>query len=230
MKYILSFLFFASSVSCISQVRISVSTGIAGFAMNDMARHQNELREQFPVDVKVIEAFPLFWYYELAGNTEVTKRLRLGALVGYTSTGGRMHYNDYSGTITCDQLTTTVYVGASGEMLVNAEKWIVSLNWKAGGTFGSYDLDLFLRVDSQSDSENVKFRSTNLFAEPGLTLSKHLFSGLSATIYAGYNINFIKGKLALKEDRELHLIDNAGDNVNLDWTGFRVAVGLSVLL
>jgi hypothetical protein len=74
----------------------------------------------------------------------------------------------------------------------------------------------------------IKFRPSNLFIEPGIMASKHILGTLSATLNAGYNISIFKGKQKLVDNNDLFLLDNSGNEVRLDWSGFRVGVGLSI--
>jgi hypothetical protein len=216
-------------IYCFSQVQFSFSTGLAGFQMDDMKRHQSEIERGFPIDMKVLESFPSFWSYEFDINMAVTKRLNVGPMIGYTSTGGRMHYKDYSGTIKCDQVATSLSLGALSELVLFADdNWTVSITGKTGATFGRYKLDVLFDVNQQSDSENVKFHSTNFFFEPGFMVMKHVVKSMSVKFSAGYNINLVRGKLIWNEDKNLYLLDSRRDKVTLDWTGYRIGLGVSV--
>jgi len=217
--------------SCFAQFHVSLSTGLAGFSMKDMKQHQLELKRQFPTDVKVIESFPSFWFYDLSFTGEITKRIRVGGTAGFTSTGGRMSYRDYSGKIECNQTTTAWTIAIKGEMLANpGSKWPVFFTAKTGSAFGLYNLDVLVDVDGDNSKDNVKFQSINVFIEPGITASKNIVGPLSATLSAGYNLNVVMGKQKLYSHNEYYLQNNAGAKVPLDWSGFRVGVGVSVAL
>lgn len=229
MRYIILFVVIIFPGYCFSQARISFSTGLAGFNMQEMKKHQSELQAQYPVDVKIMESFPSFLFYELCMSGEVRDQWRLGGAIGFTSTGGRMHYRDYSGEIECDQFTTAWTGAIQNEVLLNPTgKVAIYLTGKVGAIFGRYDLDLFSEVNSVPYSESLEFKSLNIFAEPGLMMSKSIVRSLSAHLTAGYNVNIYKGNQTLAEDSNLFLQDNSGNVVSLDWSGFRIGVGLSV--
>jgi hypothetical protein len=213
---------------CFSQIHVSLSTGLAGFNMKEMKKHQLELRAQFPVDAKVIESFPAFWSYDLSLTGKLSDRVRIGGSIGFTSTGGRIHYRDYSGEMECEQLTTAWVPAFQSELLLNPKgKLPVSLTCAAGAMLGRYSLDFSLEVNNSSDSDNLKFKSTNFFLEPGIMANKRIVGKLSALVKAGYNINVFKSRQDWVEDKDLFLQDGSGKEVRLDWSGFRLGVGLS---
>ncbi|AYB33583.1 hypothetical protein [Chryseolinea soli] len=214
-----------------AQLHASFSTGFAGFDMQDMKAHQLELKAQFPIDVKIMESFPAFWFYELSLTGEVTDRVSIGGAIGFMSTGGQMDYRDYSGEIKCKQLTRAWTAAARCDVLLNANthtKWPVYFTGKLGTAIGRYDLEIFSELNNERDTDNVKFQSANLFIEPGVMIAKRIVGPLSANLSAGFNLNVIKGKQKLVDNNELFLQDNSRNKVSLDWSGYRLAAGLSV--
>lgn len=212
-----------------AQLHASFSTGLAGFSMEDMKAHQLELKRQFPVDVKIMKSFPAFWFYELSLTGEITDRVRIGGAIGFTSTGGLMDYQDYSGEVKCKQLTRAWTAAVRCDVLLNSNpKWPIYFTGKLGTAFGHYDLEVSSELNNERDTDNLKFNSMNVFIEPGIMASKRIVGPLSATLNAGLNINVIKGKQRLADNTDLFLQDNSGDKVSLSWTGFRLAAGLSI--
>lgn len=230
MKNIILFVVIIFPGYCFSQAHVSFSTGLAGFNMQEMKKHQSELQAQFPTDVKIMESFPAFLFYELSVTGKVRDRWRIGGAIGFTSTGGRMHYRDYSGEIECNQFTTAWMIAIQSELLLNPKgKLPLYFTGKIGAVFGRYDLDLFSEVNNVPNSESLEFRSCNIFIEPGLMMSKCIVGILSAHLTAGYNVNMYKGSQKLTDNTDLFLQDNSGNEVRLDWSGFRLGVGLSIV-
>jgi hypothetical protein len=229
MRYVILIALFIIPGYSFSQLHLSFSTGLAGFDMREMKGHQSELKIQFPIDVKIIESFPPYWFYNLSLTKELTKEVSVGGAIGFVSTGGRMHYRDYSGQIECNQFTTGIVLAGQTEVLLNpAGKLPIYFSGKAGAVFGHYNLDLIFELNNSQDSDNLKFNSINYFIEPGFMMSKHLFGIFSGNLNVGYNLNIIKGKLKLSSNNDLSLQDNSGNKVSLDWSGFRLSAGLSI--
>ncbi|MEQ8303501.1 MAG: hypothetical protein RIB47_08925 [Cyclobacteriaceae bacterium] len=196
-----------------------------------MKNHQAELKIQFPVDAKVITSFPVFWSYDFAITTDVSRWLRIGGVVGFTSTGGRMSYRDFSGAIESNQTVTSWSTAIQTAVLLNLnENLPFFFVCKTGVTSGRYDLDIMVELNGSKDSDNTAFRSVNLFLEPGIMVSKRFAQRLSANLTAGYNVNVDKGKQRLVSNSDLYLLDNSGEAVTLDWSGFRISFGVSIEL
>jgi hypothetical protein len=228
MKNFILFLGIILPAQCFSQVHASFSFGVAGFSMKEMKRYQPQIKMQLPVDAKIIESFPSYWSYEFSLTGEVNDWMRLGAITGYTSTGGRMHYADYSGEIACNQTTTAKMIGLQAEVLLNPNEGPpVVFVCKTGATLGHYTFDMLVDINHNADSEHYKFVANNAFIESGLNIYKQIIRNLSVTLYGGYNINVYKDKVKLTNNRDLYLLDQNGKPVHLDWTGFRVSVGIS---
>ncbi len=229
MKNIILLLVISLPGYCFSQLHVSFSTGLAGFNMKEMKEHQSELKAQFPTDVRVVEAFPAFWFYELSLKGEITNQVRIGGAIGFTSTGGRMSYRDYSGEIECNQMTTALIAAIQSEVILNPNaKLPISLTCKTGADFSRYNLDISVDVNNTKDADNIKLNSINLFIEPGITACKRIVGKLSGTLNAGYNINTFKGRQKLVNNNDLFLLDSSGNEIRLNWSGFRLGVGLSV--
>ena len=216
---------------CFAQVHASLSTGLGGFAMNDMKKHQMELKAQFPVGVKVIKSFPSYWFYDLSITGNVSDRVRVGGTIGFMSTGGRMDYRDYSGSIGCDQIATTWTPAFRGDVLINPKsQWPVYYTTRIGAAFGLYELNAYSDINGDEDRNNIKFQSINAFIEPGFIVTHKVAGPLSVTVSAGYNIAVFKGKQKFSTDNSLFLLNNSNEKITLDWSGFRLGIGLSVNL
>jgi hypothetical protein len=211
------------------QVQVSFSTGWATFNMQSMRAHQAELQSQFPVNVKIVESFPSFLHYEVAVTAAINMRFKVGLAGGYSSTGGRMHYSDYSGEITCEQLARSGMLAVRGDMRLNkSENFPIYVTLKAGVATGRYDLDVQSRVNDEEETDHQRFQSMNIFIEPGIILNKRIYRFIYATVNAGYNLNVSKGKLYWTENKNFHLfLDENGDDVQLDWSGVRASCGLT---
>lgn len=214
---------------CFSQLHASFSTGIAGFDMKDMKKHQLEIKAQFPTDVRIVESFPAYWFYKGSLSGEITNALRLGGAVGLTSTGGRLSYRDYSGEIECDQSTTAWMAAVQSELLLNPDgKLPISFAFETGAAFGRYNVDIAVELNNTRESEAISFRSTNIFVEPGMRAYKSIAGPLSASLNAAYHFTLFKSRQSLAENSELFLLDDSGNQVRLDWSGVRIGIGLSL--
>lgn len=46
---------------------------------------------------------------------------------------------------------------------------------------------------------------------------------------AGYHVSLVQGKVYLNSNQEAYLLDQAGDEINIDWSGLRVSAGVGIV-
>jgi len=92
------------------EIALGLNIGYATFNMQDIRNLQSQLCNSYPVDSKIVESFP--GYLNMSGNVYFNNpNIYYGLYFGHTSTGGRISYSDYSGSLSSDQLITMNYVG-----------------------------------------------------------------------------------------------------------------------
>ena len=106
------------------RVDFALNVGYATFKMTDLKQMQKEQLSYMPVDAKITNSFPGYLNYSIDA-VFYDSTYFVGVLLGHTSTGGRINYTDYSGSITYDQLVTMNYNG-----LVAAKKIATDKDWK----------------------------------------------------------------------------------------------------
>lgn len=226
MKYF--FYLIVALVQNVYSQQINFTTGIASYAMKSMKYHGENLQEDFPVDARFVAEFPVYIYYELS----VTQRIRncyVGGSISYGSTGARINYTDYSGSITADQNVRYFEFGPQFAVLLNPEATVSYFKFtlKPAVLFGRYDLVFATRIGDQFEKEDIGFNSINIALQPGLSYSHRILKKFDLTLHAGYNANLYKGDLIFRENDSLFLKDKKGDKVTLDWSGLRIGMGVN---
>lgn len=231
MKWILTVVATAILTPMFGQLKVNMSMGYGTYSMKSMKDFQEELRVSFPVRAKTTESFPGYVFYEFGITTVQADRFVIGGYFTYGSTGGRIHYEDYSGEMSSDQLVRYVSIGSPlgivlGDNLTDSP-WRVHLDLKPHFTVGMMELDFYSRIGNQEESDSYKFTAFNLGIEPGLTVERSLAKKWDVTFFAGYNANLLKGNLYFQEENDAYLQNQKGETVTLDFSGFRAALGIS---
>lgn len=223
--YIVPFLL---STSALSQLKIAFGTGYGMYSMNDLKTFQQELLSDFPSDSKITAEFPGYLYYEASVTSLRNEKFILGGYLTYGSTGGRIHYGDYSGEVSTNQLIRYFSIGAPlGIQVSNDEKSLnCHFDLKPHVTFGALTLEFYSRLGNQHEEESLKFTSFNVGVEPGLTTEK-VIKNWGINFFLGYNINFVQGKLFFTEDDQAYLQNENGENIGINLSGLRFALGIS---
>ncbi|MGE5845909.1 MAG: hypothetical protein ACM34O_04235 [Ignavibacteria bacterium] len=198
------------------------------FNMGKMKDFQDQLMAPFKeinVPIEAVESFParpgwqIGFLYTPPGDSNVA----LGAFFDYASTGGRIHYQDYSGEVKVDQIVNAYSCG--GILNIRYKQWeFTRLDFvlSARVIFSSLKNKLFFQIGDQSDSQELDFKSTSIGIEPGANYS--VFMNL-------FNINFgvsylfnIPADLVYSENDEAYLTDQAGNKISLDWGGVKFGI------
>lgn len=207
---------------------ISASFGYATFSMGDFKDFNKELASQSPLPSRVTNNFPGYLNAEISFTYPlINEQWLTGIYAGFTSTGSRIAYNDYSGHQYIDQQLMALSLGLQGQFPFNPDdKSIFGIKLKAGIVSTFHTLESEVVIYSNSSSDNIKFRSVNVSLEPVIYFKRQLFGRFSLQADAGYAAHVVKGELYLKGDSDAYLTDDAGDPIRADWSGLRVSLGL----
>jgi len=215
---------------------ISVGGALTFFKMTDLKSLQEELRDQLTVagiPAKVTDQFPptigFLVGFQLPVGTVGGKDLVIGAFGGYASTGGRIHYQDYSGEVKNDQIAVAYSFGA----LVGARQPVsalFTLDFRLSLRFIRSTLRSAstYRVGTETHSEEFKFSSMSVGIEPTLQPSINLF-GLTLAAPISY-LACVPSPLEYEAKSNAYLIHSHGDKVLLDWSGFTLGLALGIEL
>src|SRR5258708_40338556 len=99
------FLIAISPLLATAQLQLTLNSGIGTYQMGDLKTLQDNVLKSMPVKAQVISSFPAYWFYELTA-TNVKGKFVMGGSISYGSSGGRLYYSDYSGSLWYDQLSS----------------------------------------------------------------------------------------------------------------------------
>jgi hypothetical protein len=197
--------------------------------MSDMKAFQEELHQDLAFDTRVTSSFPGYWFYELSLTSILPNNMVLGGNLSYGSTGGRIHYRDYSGEIGSDQrihffsLVPSLGTSFTG----HDESWRFLVDLRPGMIYSKFQFDVYQRIGQTQDAKDLSFTSINFSVQPTVTVQKEFGRfGVHATV--GYHATVVRGKLYLKDGGKAYLLDRKGDEVYADWSGIRLGVGAHI--
>jgi hypothetical protein len=213
-----------------SQVRISASVGYATYAMDELKTHQYDLQSQFPVDVRATSSFPGYAYYQVGGNWAVTPNAMMGLSFTYGSTGGKIHYSDYSGEVGFEHKIKYFAIGipVTYQKEFSNGKWKLQLEVSPTVNLGSTTFDVYLNVGSEQSDDRIDFKSRNFGFQPALRMERKVGPGF-IFLEGGYYLDVSMSKLTVKDNDDYYLM-NRHKAVHADFSGLRTAVGISYVL
>ena len=90
----------------------------AGYNMHNMAQLKKmqmglaeSISDETGIPVKVVDDFPSFYNFQVQFLVTTPELFSTGMYIDYCSTGGRIHYKDYSGEYGFDQILTQMTIG-----------------------------------------------------------------------------------------------------------------------
>lgn len=200
------------------------------FDMHDMKALQNELFTGVPFEVQATDSFEPYAGFQLSlgrGFEKDNFTWRTGIIVAYTSTGGRIGYSDYSGTLRGDQLLNLLSLGILGGIEKSTKKWTFGADLPLTYDLTNFKLNSELIVGNQTIySESYNFRSEGLSIQPRVNVLRN-FSSWSLGISAGYQQFLLNPDLVWKGDNESTItLEDSNKPLKAHWNGFRVGIVL----
>ncbi len=215
------------------EVEFEFQWGGGSIKMEDLKEFNQYVGRRNPLETKKIEEYPPYFYYQPQISLHI-KRFRVGIANTWQSSGSRYSLKDYSGEYTFDtrikMYAPALYFG----VVINPDnRFQISLINEGGIIVSGLTLSEELTLDSrQVLSESFDFKSTNGFIEPGVRFAYGF--GFLRAIEAYINISYLKqfeGKgFHGTEEAEFYLYTPSDSQINPDWSGYRIGIGLTVNL
>ena len=209
------------------QFTLSMNSGLGFYKMDEIKLLQTNILSSIPVNAKVTSSFPPYLFFEINPKVEFKNHLLIGTLFSYTSTGGRIYYSDYSGSITSDQLLSSYSYFFTLGTYKNFEKSKLSIHGdlRPGITVTSLKLTEQETLNNSSQRGEVSFNSRNIVIQPTISIIKW-FGMIGINACLGYNYTILFGKL----NTDGGYLINSSNNSELhsDWSGLRIGAGVSL--
>lgn len=230
MKQILaSFALFFSLAGQAQNSFVGADLSYSTYDMTQMKTLQQNFITQSGLQMHAVTTFPAWWGYGLSWGSRTTERGSFaGVSLNYNSTGGRVDYEDYSGTARMDQLFTSYSLGGFYQAILNrSDKWPFFLSFTGSWISTHLTMSESISVTGQSSSETHDFYSHNFGFRPSFVLRRN-FNRVFAQAGLGYEFQ-LTGKLYLKDNKQAYLTDGGGGNATAQWNGLRATIGIGVL-
>jgi hypothetical protein len=223
------FILLLSFSAAAQRVVVNVSGGGGVYSMSYLKKFQANIREQFPFEPNTTDEFPPYFFYEASCYWKPGSLFFTGFATSYGSTGGRVQYRDYSGSLSADQLLKYVNLSVPlGVVLHSGKNMPVYLDLQPTYTLTFTELKFQQNVLTQNFTQSLRFTSANIATQPGIMVLRRI-NRLAIHAKAAYYVTLVKGKMYFKDDKAAFLTDG-NDPVHATWDGLRLAFGLSFVI
>jgi hypothetical protein len=211
-------------------LRIEAGAGIATVRMDDLKYYQEFLLKNYPVPGKVVSSFPPYMSVSARIGKEIIPSIWLGAGYTLTSSGGRINYTDYSGSITTDMQAGSHQLCARIAYIITGnDRYDLTLYGEGGLNYTRLGVSTSLYVMGYSDGSKNLYRSATACGSAGIAFTLH-FNDFSVGIEGGYLVDG-RGKLTnTNTGADLTDPSDPGRQLTTDWTGWRTQLKLSISL
>lgn len=208
------------------EVSAMFNMGAGTFRMKTQREFQNEFRGSV-IPWRPVHKFPPYWIsggsvsWHVSPSVGVVLSLELG------STGGTLHYADYSGSARMDQLLKYTQWGIGSFVQINqSEIWPLFATAHLSISRTKQSVSYVITVADVVEKDREDFRSTNLGLRPGLMLQRRLNSFLFQA-NLGLEMQF-PGRLETEDGSPFVGVN--GDSVSAQWSGLRGSLGVGLML
>jgi hypothetical protein len=214
---------------CLAQKSIYMKAVAGNYWMGDMKGFLDELRKDFVLPTKTVNNFSMSVQGEVGLDYKIVNRFldeyTVGGFLNYAITRGRANYTDYSGSADLYNDLWRIQIGARGLHPINEQ---FSIYGKVGLCLSSLKIRSAVALHgSGSESDEVSFDAYGFTLEPGIQWRKTVYRKIILMGNFGYELN-VNSKT--NYDGDSWLIDTNDDPVRLDWSGFRLGVGVGLSL
>lgn len=179
------------------------------------------------VDIRVNDNFPSNFGFTVGYRIP---RINTSIFGSYTTTGGKISYSDFSGTIRLTQPLKGYTAGGIYEikLLKAPDKNHLSLGFRGFLTFSTLDIVSFNDLNGNQSTEIIGTSSFD-FGGGASLIYEYPISIIKIRATLGFDV-VLGGKQFLDGDRDFFIEDNSGDPVRTEWTGLRAGLGIAVPL
>ncbi len=224
--YITIFFILVGVQNSFSQLSLFAKVEYNHFQMMDLKEYQNELLAGIVgggIPAKITENYPPYIGYQIGFKIPAEENIYVGGFGGYTSTGSRIHYQDYSGELINDQIASAyTFAGILGTKQLLFENLSLDLSLSLELIISSWDNKSTLTLGDSTQQVNLEFGSLSFSIEPTVTPT-YSFKNMNIGLSASYLL-CIPTSLEYSSISDAYLIHRNKNRVLIDWSGYRIGL------
>lgn len=222
-------LFLCSFASAQESHALLFRVGLGTYSMKTQKQFQKDFIRNSKIRMMPVHSFPAFPTFGTSLGFKVSPSVSLGAWGEYASTGGRLHYGDYSGYSQMDQVLKSFQAGPFIQYrIVKSSSWPLYLSLHSSLAHTTEKLTSEIEVGGQFNSESYKLRSLNFTLRPGVILA-HQINVFVLQMGIGSEFQ-LAGDLKDVKDKDLLFRTSDGTNLTAQWDGLRLTFGFGFKL
>jgi hypothetical protein len=201
--------------------------GFGTYRMKMQKKFQEDFLKRNQLPLRVVNKFPPYLSFGASLSFKILPHSAAGIWYEYGSTGGRLHYKDYSGFAFLDQRLTYSQIGVFFSHKINhSVTWPLLLTTHLSTAKTRETVVYEITVGNTTEREQLNLTSMGLSFRPGITLQHNvrrlLFEG-----NLGIEAQFPG---VLKNNKNERFRTSQGEIVTAQWSGVRLQFGVGFLM
>lgn len=212
-----------------SSLKLELKSGYAASHMKDLKALLVNYERQSDFPLKTTNNFEPF--FSFGGTATIAfRKWEMGADLTLLSTGGRVHYKDYSGEVGFDILCKSVSFGMIARYTVLEHNKVTGfLSMMLHANSSNVKFNEFFKLGDDNESNTFQAQSVGILATPMLGANYAVTKSFYAGMRLGFSVD-TGGGLHAKGNRDAILVNDNGDQLLTNWSGLKaeVAVGFKL--
>jgi len=218
------------SMSWSREFAVRLGTSYHNFSLKNIEEFQSlvalKLNQQ-GIPVKIVDKFPSYFGVEIQFLTKIKNNSYIGFYYGYLSTGGRIHYQDYSGEVKIDQVISGNSVGIYSQFAFYHHKVDLSIFSKFSMIFLHLKNQEYYQFLNQVEKLNSTFSGFLGGLTPGFK-AEFSFGHFSFAGFISYRFT-PETDLNRGEKANFLFLDNTINQIRVSWNGWSVGISLGII-
>lgn len=229
--YIAIILVLIFKCSIAQDLKTEISIGAGTYYMKDLKYLNDIALKRLAFDAKITDDFPMTPYYSVSLIPIFDFFLNVGIFGSYYSTGSRIHYKDYSGEYTYDNLIKSYNPGVTIRIKLVDKKVLLKQYNNVSYSFTSLKIKEDIRVSEIESSEEIEFKAKSFLVESGLKLDYTFYKSIGVGMNIGYLLDF-RDIFYLKGNEDAILVENeySDRKIQSNWSGIRIGFTLFYII
>ena len=213
---------------CGQKAGLKFSAGVASYRMDDMKELQKYILSTYPVEGKITSSFPPFTTFSLTIVRELYEEVRIGGGYGFSTTGGKSSYADYTGNLVTEMdATSHRFEGYISYVITGGDRLELLLCGRAGANLTYLSISSYYNILNYSNGISNRYRSLSPIGSVATALNVN-FNAFSIGLEAGYQVDLTGNLKDIDNGDELLDPYDREKTLTSDWTGWRVQLTVSI--
>jgi hypothetical protein len=207
-----------------------MGVGGATYRMDDMKHLQEYIVNTYPVAGKIISSFPPYTTVNVNLFRMPLPHLKVGAGYAFTTTGGKVNYTDFSGSLSTYVVTSSYRLGAFVAYdFLPGDRLDLFLFGRLDANLSRVEISTYLQTSANSNSYTEKYRSLSPNGSAGLEMGYN-FKNFSLGVEGGYLVDLPGDLESTEENQKFKDPIDHQKVLSADWTGWRASLKAHIWL